>query len=65
MWVIKDFFFCYKMMCGFFCECKVGWDMYGFLVEVEVCKSLGIYFKEEIELYGVELFIYCCCESVW
>ena len=52
-------------MRGEFCERKAGWDTHGLPVEVEVCKSLGIHSKAEIEDYGIEPFIHRCQESVW
>ena len=62
---IKDLYPRYRTMRGEFCERKAGWDTHGLPVEVEVCKSLGIHSKAEIEEYGVEPFIHRCQESVW
>jgi len=62
---IKDLFPRYRTMRGYLCERKGGWDTHGLPVEVEVCKSIGIHSKEEIEEYGVEPFIHKCQESVW
>jgi isoleucyl-tRNA synthetase len=62
---IKDLYPRYKTMRGQFCERKGGWDTHGLPVEVEVCKSLGIHSKAEIEAYGIEPFIHRCQESVW
>jgi len=62
---IKDLYPRYRTMRGEFCERKAGWDTHGLPVEVEVCKSLGIHSKAEIEAYGVEPFIHRCQESVW
>ncbi len=62
---IKDLFPRYKIMRGYRCERKAGWDTHGLPVEVEVCKELGIHSKEEIEAYGVEPFIHKCQQSVW
>ena len=62
---IKDLFPRYKTMRGYRCERKAGWDTHGLPVEVEVCKTLGIHSKEEIEAYGVEPFIQLCQKSVW
>ena len=62
---IKDLFPRYKTMRGFYCERKAGWDTHGLPVEVEVCKSMGIHSKEEIEEFGVEPFIQKCQQSVF
>ena len=62
---IKDLYPRYRTMRGEFCERKAGWDTHGLPVEVEVCKSLGIHSKAEIEEYGIEPFIHRCQESVW
>ncbi len=62
---IKDLYPRYRTMRGEFCERKAGWDTHGLPVEVEVCKSLGIHSKAEIEAYGIEPFIHRCQESVW
>ncbi len=62
---IKDLFPRYRTMRGYLCERKGGWDTHGLPVEVEVCKSIGIHSKEEIEEFGVEPFIHKCQESVW
>lgn len=62
---IKDLYPRYRTMRGDYCERKAGWDTHGLPVEVEVCKSLGIHSKAEIEAYGIEPFIHRCQESVW
>ncbi len=62
---IKDLYPRYRTMRGQFCQRKGGWDTHGLPVEVEVCKSLGIHSKAQIEEYGVEPFIHRCQESVW
>jgi isoleucyl-tRNA synthetase len=62
---IKDLFPRYKTMRGYYCERKAGWDTHGLPVEVEVCKTMGIHSKEEIEEFGVEPFIQKCQQSVW
>ena len=62
---IKDLFPRYRTMRGYRCERKAGWDTHGLPVEVEVCKELGIHGKDEIESYGIELFIQKCQQSVW
>lgn len=62
---IKDVFPRYRTMRGYYCERKAGWDTHGLPVEVEVCKSLGIHSKEDIEAHGVESFIHKCQQSVW
>lgn len=63
--VYKDLFPRYKMMRGFYCIRKGGWDTHGLPVELEVEKALGLNSKQEIERYGVEKFIKKCKESVW
>ena len=62
---MKDLFPRYQTMCGKLVERKAGWDTHGLPVEVEVCKSLGIHTKDEIEAYGVEKFVQRCIESVF
>ncbi len=62
---IKDLFPRYKTMTGHYCQRKGGWDTHGLPVEVEVCKTLGIHSKEEIEEYGIEPFNQKCLESVF
>jgi len=64
---IKDIFPRYKTMDGYYCERKAGWDTHGLPVEIEVCKSLGIFDggKSAIESYGIEAFNKACIDSVF
>jgi isoleucyl-tRNA synthetase len=62
---MKDLFPRYKVMRGYLCDRKAGWDTHGLPVEVEVCKELGIHSKEEIEAFGIEPFIRKCVDSVF
>ncbi len=62
---VKDIIPRYKIMKGFSVPRKAGWDTHGLPVEIEVEKLLGIDGKEQIENYGLDLFIDKCKESVW
>ena len=62
---IKDMFPRYQSMKGKKVIRKAGWDTQGLPVELEVEKEIGISGKEEIENYGIELFIEKCRSSVW
>ena len=59
----KDIFPRYKIMQGFFCQRRGGWDTHGLPVEIEVEKQLGLSGKEQIEEYGVEEFNRRCRAS--
>ena len=63
--VIKDMIPRYRTMKGYMVPRKAGWDTHGLPVELEVEKMLGLDGKEQIEQYGLELFIGHCKESVW
>ncbi len=63
--VIKDMIPRYRTMKGYMVPRKAGWDTHGLPVELEVEKMLGLDGKEQIEEYGLELFIGHCKESVW
>lgn len=62
---VKDLIPRYKTMKGYKVLRKAGWDTHGLPVELEVEKVLGLDGKEQIEGYGVVLFIGKCKESVW
>ncbi len=61
----KDMFPRYKVMQGFYCLRKGGWDTHGLPVEIEVEKELGFKQKQEIEAYGVAQFNEKCRQSVF
>jgi len=61
----KDMFPRYKIMNGYYCERKGGWDTHGLPVEIAVEKQLGISGKDQIEEVGVEKFNKLCRESVF
>ena len=61
----KDMFPRYKIMNGYYCERKGGWDTHGLPVEIAVEKQLGISGKEDIEKIGLEEFNRLCKESVF
>lgn len=63
--VIKDIIPRYQAMKGKLVPRKAGWDTHGLPVELEVEKLLGLNGKEQIESYGLELFIERCKRSVW
>jgi isoleucyl-tRNA synthetase len=62
---LKDIVCRYKTMRGFQVHRKAGWDTHGLPVEIEVEKSLGFKFKDEIVSYGIAKFNQACKESVW
>lgn len=61
----KDMFPRYKVMQGFYCLRKGGWDTHGLPVEIEVEKELGFQHKHEVEAYGIAQFNEKCRQSVF
>jgi isoleucyl-tRNA synthetase len=61
----KDLFPRYKVMQGYYCLRRGGWDTHGLPVEIAVEKELGITDKREIEQYGVQAFNEKCRSSVF
>jgi isoleucyl-tRNA synthetase len=61
----KDMFPRYKVMNGYYCERRGGWDTHGLPVEIAVEKELGFADKREIEEYGVAAFNEKCRQSVF
>ena len=61
----KDMFPRYKVMQGFYCLRRGGWDTHGLPVEIEVEKELGFASKEQIEEYGVAEFNAKCRANVF
>ena len=61
----KDMFPRYKVMQGFYCLRRGGWDTHGLPVEIEVEKELGFDNKAQIEEYGVAEFNARCRENVF
>ncbi len=59
----KDIFPRYKIMQGFYCQRRGGWDTHGLPVEIEVEKKLGLSGKEQIEEFGVAEFNERCRAS--
>ncbi len=61
----KDMFPRYKVMQGYYCLRRGGWDTHGLPVEIEVEKELGFDNKAQIEEYGVAAFNKLCRENVF
>ena len=61
----KDMFPRYKVMQGYYCLRRGGWDTHGLPVEIEVQKELGFESKAEIEEYGVAEFNAMCRANVF
>ena len=61
----KDMFPRYKVMRGFYCLRRGGWDTHGLPVEIEVQKELGFETKAQIEEYGVARFNAMCRNNVF
>ena len=61
----KDMFPRYKVMQGFYCLRRGGWDTHGLPVEIEVEKELGFDNKGQIEEYGVAAFNELCRANVF
>ena len=61
----KDMFPRYKVMQGYYCLRRGGWDTHGLPVEIEVQKELGFETKEQIEAYGVARFNAMCRANVF
>jgi isoleucyl-tRNA synthetase len=61
----KDMFPRYKIMRGYHCSRRGGWDTHGLPVEIEVEKQLGFTNKGQIEEYGIDEFNELCKKSVF
>ena len=61
----KDMFPRYKVMNGFYCLRRGGWDTHGLPVEIAVEKELGFDNKSQIEEYGVAEFNEKCRSTVF
>ncbi len=61
----KDMFPRYKVMQGYYCLRRGGWDTHGLPVEIEVEKELGFDSKAQIEDYGVAEFNAKCRANVF
>jgi len=61
----KDMFPRYKVMQGYYCQRRGGWDTHGLPVEIEVQKELGFETKAQIEEYGVARFNAMCRDNVF
>jgi len=61
----KDMFPRYKVMNGFYCMRRGGWDTHGLPVEIAVEKELGFDNKSQIEEYGVAEFNEKCRSNVF
>jgi isoleucyl-tRNA synthetase len=61
----KDMFPRYKVMQGYYCERRGGWDTHGLPVEIAVEKELGFTDKRQIEEYGIAEFNERCRKSVF
>ena len=61
----KDMFPRYKIMRGYHCSRRGGWDTHGLPVEIEIEKQLGFNNKQQIEEYGIDKFNELCKKSVF
>ena len=61
----KDMFPRYKVMNGYYCLRRGGWDTHGLPVEIAVEKELGFDNKSQIEEYGVAEFNEKCRSTVF
>lgn len=61
----KDMFPRYKIMRGFHCSRRGGWDTHGLPVEIEVEKRHGFTNKQDIEAYGIAKFNEECRRSAF
>lgn len=61
----KDMFPRYKVMNGYYCLRRGGWDTHGLPVEIAVEKELGFDSKQQIEEYGVAEFNEKCRANVF
>ena len=61
----KDMFPRYKVMNGYYCLRRGGWDTHGLPVEIAVEKELGFDNKSQIEEYGVAQFNEKCRSTVF
>ncbi|MCS6834507.1 MAG: isoleucine--tRNA ligase [Anaerolineae bacterium] len=61
----KDMFPRYKVMQGYYCERRGGWDTHGLPVEIAVEKELGFTDKRQIEEYGIAAFNEKCRANVF
>lgn len=52
----KDMFPRYKIMNGYYCLRRGGWDTHGLPVEIAVERELGFSTKQEVEDYGIAEF---------
>ncbi len=61
----KDMFPRYKIMRGYHCSRRGGWDTHGLPVEIEVEKRHGFTNKQDIEAYGIARFNEECRRSAF
>lgn len=61
----KDMFPRYKVMNGYYCSRRGGWDTHGLPVEIEIQKELGLDSKRQIEAYGIAAFNEKCRANVF
>ena len=61
----KDMFPRYKVMNGYYCLRRGGWDTHGLPVEIAVERDLGFDNKSQIEAYGVARFNELCRSTVF
>ena len=61
----KDVFPRYKIMRGYHCSRRGGWDTHGLPVEIEVEKRHGFTNKQDIEAYGIAKFNEECRKSAF
>ena len=61
----KDMFPRYKVMNGYYCLRRGGWDTHGLPVEIAVQQELGLENKSQIEEYGIAKFNQKCRSTVF
>lgn len=61
----KDMFPRYKVMQGYQCLRRGGWDTHGLPVEIAVEKEMGFSNKQQIEAYGIGPFNEKCRQNVF
>ena len=61
----KDMFPRYKIMRGYHCSRRGGWDTHGLPVEIEVEKRHGFANKHDIEAFGIDKFNEECRKSAF
>jgi len=61
---VKDLFWRYKTMAGWYAPRRAGWDTHGLPIELAVEREMGITARSQIEDFGIEAFNRRCRELV-